>query len=127
MNKVTRRRYTPEFKAEAVALVEEQGYKVADAARALGIDRKQLDRWLAKARGQPESGPAVDSRDAELAKLREEVRKLRIETEILKNLRAAATAAVPPIWRNPSAPLRRAAWVANLLGSEAAAVRPLVA
>jgi transposase len=57
MNKTTRRRYTPEFKAEAVALVEEQGYKVADAARALGIDRKQLDRWLAKARGsRPGSG-----------------------------------------------------------------------
>ena len=88
MNKVTRRRYTPEFKAEAVALVEEQGYKVADAARALGIDRKQLDRWLAKARAQPGSDPAVDSRDAELAKLREEVRKLRIEKEILKKAAA---------------------------------------
>ena len=101
MNKVTRRRYTPEFKGEAVALVEEQGYKVADAARALGIDRKQLDRWLAKARAQPESGAGADSRDVELARLREEVRKLRIEKEILKNLRAAATAAVPPWGETP--------------------------
>ena len=59
MSKVTRRRYTPEFKAEAVALVEKQGYKISEAARALGIDRKQLDRWLAKARAQPASGPSV--------------------------------------------------------------------
>jgi transposase len=88
MNKVTRRRYTPEFKAEAVALVEEQGYKVVDAARALGIDRKQLDRWLAKARAQPEPGAGADSRDVELARLREEVRKLRIEKEILKKAAA---------------------------------------
>jgi len=67
---------------------KEQGYKAADAARALGIDRKQLDRWLAKARAQPASGPAADSRDAELARLREEVRKLRIEKEILKKAAA---------------------------------------
>ena len=72
MSKVTRRRYTPEFKAEAVALVEKQGYKISEAARALGIHRKLLDRWLAKAREKPEPG-ATDSRDAELARLREGV------------------------------------------------------
>jgi transposase len=101
MNKATRRRYTAEFKAEAVALVQDQGYKIADAARALGIDRKLLDRWMAKAREQPQPSAAADSRDAELAKLREEVRKLRIEKEILKNLRAAATASVPSCAETP--------------------------
>jgi transposase len=88
MNKATRRRYTAEFKAEAVALVQDQGYKIADAARALGIDRKLLDRWMAQAREQPQPSAAADSRDAELAKLREEVRKLRIEKEILKKAAA---------------------------------------
>ena len=33
----TRRTYTPEFKVEAVKLVTEQGYSVAEAARSLGI------------------------------------------------------------------------------------------
>jgi hypothetical protein len=47
MSKATRRRYTAEFKAEAVALVQDQVYKITDAARALGIDRKLLDRWMA--------------------------------------------------------------------------------
>jgi len=88
MSKATRRRYTAEFKAEAVSLVQDQGYTIADAARALGIDRKLLDRWMAKARKQPEPSAAVGSRDAELAKLREEVRKLRIEKEILKKAAA---------------------------------------
>ena len=88
MNKATRRRYTAEFKAEAVALVQDRGYTIADAARALGIDRKLLDRWMAKAREQPEPSAAADSLDAELAKLREEVRKLRIEKEILKKAAA---------------------------------------
>jgi len=31
-------------------LVEKQGYKISEAARALGIHRKLLDRWVAKAR-----------------------------------------------------------------------------
>lgn len=33
----TRRTYTPEFKAEAVKLVTEQGYSLAKAASSLGI------------------------------------------------------------------------------------------
>ena len=33
----TRRTYTPEFKAEAVKLVTEQGYSVAEAAHSLGL------------------------------------------------------------------------------------------
>ncbi|MBK1675018.1 IS3 family transposase, partial [Ectothiorhodospira shaposhnikovii] len=50
MSKKARRRYTEEFKAEAVALVERQGYGVAEAARSLGINRSLLDRWLRKER-----------------------------------------------------------------------------
>jgi transposase len=34
----TRRTYTPEFKAEAVKLVTEQGYSIAEAARSLGLN-----------------------------------------------------------------------------------------
>ena len=41
----TRRTYTPEFKAEAVKLVTEQGYSVAEAARSLGISENLLRNW----------------------------------------------------------------------------------
>ena len=40
-----RRTYTPEFKAEAVKLVIEQGYSVAEAARSLGIHETLLRSW----------------------------------------------------------------------------------
>ena len=40
-----RRTYTPEFKAEAVKLVTEQGYSVAEAARSLGIHETLLRSW----------------------------------------------------------------------------------
>ncbi len=88
MSKATRRRYTAEFKAEAVSLVTQQGYEVADAARALGINRSMVDRWLAKERDQQDPEKAPVGRDVELEKLREEVRKLRIEKEILKKAAA---------------------------------------
>lgn len=101
MSKATRRRYTAEFKAEAVDLVTQQGYEVADAASALGINQSMLDRWLAKERDHQDPEKAPVGRDVELEKLREEVRKLRIEREVLKNLRAAAMAAVPPCAETP--------------------------
>ena len=40
-----RRAYTPEFKTEAVKLVTEQGYSVAEAARSLGIHQTLLRPW----------------------------------------------------------------------------------
>jgi transposase len=43
---VTRRKYTREFKEDTVRLVTEQGYKVAEAARNLGLDRRMLGRWV---------------------------------------------------------------------------------
>src|SRR5947208_3103183 len=41
----SRRTYTPEFKAQAVKLVTEQGYSVAEAARSLGLSDNLLRNW----------------------------------------------------------------------------------
>ena len=41
----TRRTYTPEFKVEAVKLIAEQGYSVAEAARALGLNENLIRSW----------------------------------------------------------------------------------
>lgn len=40
-----RRKYTDEFKRDAVLLVTEQGYTLAEAARSLGINSNLLGRW----------------------------------------------------------------------------------
>src|ERR1700692_3076135 len=40
-----RRTYTPEFKAEAVRLVTERGYSVAEAARSLGLSDNLIRNW----------------------------------------------------------------------------------
>jgi transposase len=87
MSKQTRRKYSDEFKADAVSLVEQEGYGVTEAARRLGIDRSCLDRWRREQRqqqGAPSSSGGRDERDQELRQLREENRKLKTERDILK-------------------------------------------
>jgi transposase len=46
----TRRTYTPEFKAQAVQLVTEHGYSVAEAARSLGISENLIRNWTSATR-----------------------------------------------------------------------------
>ena len=40
-----RRKFTPEFKKDAVALVTEQGYSVTKAAQAVDVNENNLRRW----------------------------------------------------------------------------------
>ena len=86
-----RRRFSPEFKLEAVKLATEGGMSVAQAARDLGIYETSLRRWIKQHEVDQGRGPAgaltTDER-AELAKLRRENRQLRMEREILKKATA---------------------------------------
>lgn len=49
-----RRKYTREFKLEAVNLITERGVKVAQAARDLGVHQTQLRKWVRDFAGGPE-------------------------------------------------------------------------
>ncbi len=79
-----RREYTEDFKRDAVALVTEQGYKVSEAARSLGIGDGLIRRWKREFE-EAASGVQLgtDERE-ELKRLRKENRLLRMEKEILK-------------------------------------------
>jgi transposase len=87
-----RRKFTPEFKKEAIDLVANHGYSVAEAARNLSIRRSTLDRWRREQRQQQENAfPGtghLPAEAAELKRLREENRKLRLERDILKKAAA---------------------------------------
>lgn len=82
-----KRKFTPEFKKEAVALVTEQDYTVAKAAASLGISNKTLHTWVTLARNQSNSALS-DDEHAELKRLRKENKELRLEKEILKKASA---------------------------------------
>jgi transposase len=84
-----KRRYADEFKREAVRLVNEQGYTQAEAARSLGINANLIQRWRRKfAQENPETETMSETEHQELKRLREEVRRLRMERDILKKATA---------------------------------------
>jgi transposase len=88
----TRRTYTPQFKAEAVKLVTEQGYSVAEAARSLGINDNLIRNW--KQALQAQGDQAFPGRgnlspfEEENRRLRTENQRLRAERDILKKAAA---------------------------------------
>jgi transposase len=76
----TRRTYTPEFKAEAVKLVTEQGYSVAEAARSLGLHDNLIRNWKQALEDQ---GPHAFPGHGKLSPFEEENRRLRAENQRL--------------------------------------------
>ncbi|APF02503.1 Transposase [Legionella pneumophila] len=91
----TRRKYTKEFKLDAISLVTEQGYTCREAARSLGINSNILSRWIREAAENNENAfrgnGKLTEEQLEIRQLREEVRRLTMEKEILKK----ATVCVP--------------------------------
>ena len=86
----TRRRFTPEFKTEAVKLLEESGRPLQAVAEELGVRANQLRGWRIEqlAAGSAEALARQKAEAAELARLRRENKRLEQENEILR--RAAA-------------------------------------
>ena len=86
----TRRRFTTEFKTEAVRLLEESGRPLQAVAEELGVHANQLRGWRNErlAAGSAEALARQKAEAAELARLRRENRRLEQENEILR--RAAA-------------------------------------
>ena len=91
MNK-SRRKFSREFKVEAVKLVTLQGYSFSQAAESLGIGENMLRRWEkqieeAGEKAFPGKGKTLVV-DEELHRLREENKRLRMERDILKKAAA---------------------------------------
>ena len=80
--------YTEEFKKEAVNLVLEHGYSSYQAAQRLGINSKNIDRWIKKAMKKSEKKTKNTKDQEEIIRLRKENDRLRMEKEILKKAAA---------------------------------------
>jgi transposase len=88
----TRRVFTREFKVEAVKLVRDRGVSVAQAARDLGLHENVLRKWVRElsidaVQAFPGHGQ-MKAEQAEIAALRKEVAKLKMERDILKKAAA---------------------------------------
>jgi transposase len=83
-----RKKYSKEFKLDAIALVIEQNYSQAEASRNLGINSNMLGRWIKEA--ENEDGHAfrgngkLTADQEEIRSLKAQVKRLEMEREVLK-------------------------------------------
>jgi transposase len=82
------KKYTQEYKAEAIELVVSSGRPVAEIARDLGLNEGTLGNWVnsAKRTGDVKSKPLNIDERVHMKELEEENRKLRMERDFLKKV-----------------------------------------
>jgi transposase len=85
-----RRKFTVEFKAEAVRLVASSGKPLAQIARELGLNEQVLRNWKKKATAADGSGLVPDrfAQEEEIRRLRRELLRVTEERDILKKATA---------------------------------------
>jgi transposase len=86
-----RRKFSAEYKAETVRLIQRSGKSIGQIALELGIGETALRRWVEQAEVEAGRGPdgvLKRSEREELVELRRENRRLRLEREILKKATA---------------------------------------
>ena len=87
-----RRKFSREFKLEAVRLVRERGVTAAQAARDLDVHENVLRKWVREFDADPRQafpGPGqMKPEQLEIDRLRKEVAKLKAERDILKKTAA---------------------------------------
>lgn len=87
-----KRQYDIEFKIDAAKLVAEQGYSVPETGERLGVSTANITRWVRQYRqgklvpGRKQAQPT--EQEAEVRRLRAQIKQLELENEILKKASA---------------------------------------
>ena len=85
---MSNKRYTEEFKVEAVKQITERSHPVAEVAGRLGVSQHSLYQWL-KHYGQPvETRQEQQGQVSELRRLKAELKRVTEERDILKKAAA---------------------------------------
>jgi len=83
-----RKKYSKEFKLDAISLVLDQNYSQREAARSLDINAQMLGRWIKEQ--QSDDGQAfrgngkLTPEQEEIRKLKARVKRLEMEKDVLK-------------------------------------------
>jgi len=78
------KRYTEEFKIEAVKQVKDRGYKAGEVAERLGITYKSLHDWIKKYGDSSAQHQTINEQQDEMRRLKAELRRVTEERNILK-------------------------------------------
>src|SRR5215210_3889628 len=86
-----RRKFTREFKLEAVRLIKDRGVSYTQASADLGVHQSQLRDWVKKFADDPQHAfpgqGQMKPEQLEIARLKRDVIKLKAERDILKKPR----------------------------------------
>lgn len=84
----TRKKYTKEFKLDAISLVLDQEYTRIEAARSLEINGTMLGRWIKEHQSDDaqafRGNGKLTPEQEEIRKLKRQVKRLEMEKDILK-------------------------------------------
>lgn len=78
------KRYTEEFKIEAVKQITDRGYPVQEVAERLGISTKSLYHWRDQLSGNKVVARSKSDDSVRIAKLEAELKRVTEERDILK-------------------------------------------
>lgn len=82
-------KYTDEYRREAVDYVlNSDGKSIKECARELGLNDKTLSHWVSRFKKEGRTGSGMTDGDKELARLKREIERLRMENEFLKKASA---------------------------------------
>lgn len=87
MTRRKKRQFTNEFKANTVRLVQQSGKTVSEIARELDLCDSVLRGWMRQAEvdaGKGPKGALTTAERQELVQLRRDVKRLKMERDILK-------------------------------------------
>ena len=84
-----RKKYTKEFKLDAISLVLDQGYTRIEAAKSLEINTTMLGRWIKEHQADDDDqafrgNGKLNPEQEEIRKLKAQVKQLELEKKILK-------------------------------------------
>jgi len=88
-----RRSFTPDFKQESACLVLDQGYKMTEASRAVGVGESTLRRWVEQLRAErqgttPVGSKALTAEQRRIQELEARIKRIEREKDILKKATA---------------------------------------
>ena len=86
----TRRKFTPEFTAEVVAMVEASGGRIAQVAREMRLHDSSVGNWVREAREAKTGQAPTAAERAEIRELRAELERVTRERDILGKVLMAA-------------------------------------
>ena len=78
------RKFSEEYKSDAIRMVIETGISIRQASKEIGIGQSTLDKWVRQYREAHQDATAKGSESEELKRLKAENHKLKLERELLK-------------------------------------------